>query len=377
MIWKKTNLEQVCQILDSKRIPITKKDRVEGDIPYFGATGILSFVNDFIFNEPLVLLGEDGAKWGAGENSAFKIDGKTWVNNHAHVLKPNREILLDDWLVYWLNFQNLNTFVSGATVPKLNQRNMKQIPVLLPPIEIQRDLVSKLDQAFEAIDQAIENTKKNIENVDELFQSQLDFLFSSKDDSWSTNSLSEIATLKYGYTEKSSDTGHYRYIRITDIDKQGKLRNETKQYLAYSLEAEEYLLKHNDLLMARTGATYGKVLLYDNIEPSVYASYLIRIDFNIPLDNEVYWFFSKSKSYWKQASQLSSGSAQPQFNGNALKKVSFSYPRHKDDQDILKEKCRAIFESTENLKQQYTAKLNELESLKMSILEKAFKGELI
>ena len=189
--------------------------------------------------------------------------------------------------------------------------------------------------------------------------------------------LSEIATLKYGYTEKSADTGQYRYIRITDIDKQGKLRTETKQYLAYSAEAEEYLLKHNDLLMARTGATFGKVLLYDNIEPSVYASYLIRIHFNIPLDNEVYWFFSKSKSYWKQATQLSSGSAQPQFNGNALKKVAFSYPKNKDDQEVFKEKCRAIFELTENLKQQYTAKLNELESFKMSILEKAFKGELV
>ena len=283
------------------------------------------------------------------------------------------------WVYYLLlySISYLSKKMTGATLQHVTKKELVATPVSLPNVPEQNRIVSQLDQAFEAIDQAIANTEKNIENVDELFQSQLDFLFSCKDDSWSTNVLSEIATLKYGYTEKSADTGHYRYIRITDIDKQGKLRTETKQYLAYSPEAEEYLLKHNDLLMARTGATYGKVLLYNNIEPSVYASYLIRIDFNIPLDNEVYWFFSKSKSYWKQATQLSSGSAQPQFNGNALKKVVLSYPNNKDDQEILKEKCKAIFELTDYLKQGYIAKLNELESLKMSILERAFKGELV
>ncbi|MBN4072959.1 restriction endonuclease subunit S, partial [Crocinitomix catalasitica] len=96
--WEVKDLGNVCDILDNKRKPITKKDRIEGDIPYYGATGVLSYVKDYIFDEQLVLLGEDGAKWESGDNSAFLIEGKTWVNNHAHVLRPNREVLDDNWL---------------------------------------------------------------------------------------------------------------------------------------------------------------------------------------------------------------------------------------------------------------------------------------
>ena len=91
--WKIRPLGEICDVLDNKRKPITKKNRIEGDIPYYGATGILSYVKDFLFDEQLVLLGEDGAKWESGANSAFIISGKTWVNNHAHVLRPIRTIL--------------------------------------------------------------------------------------------------------------------------------------------------------------------------------------------------------------------------------------------------------------------------------------------
>src|SRR5690606_24741583 len=94
--WPRRSSGHECDILDSVRVPITKKDRKAGDIPYYGATGIVDWVNEFLFDEPLVLVGEDGAKWGAGDQSAFRIKGKAWVNNHAHVLRPNRHVLDDD-----------------------------------------------------------------------------------------------------------------------------------------------------------------------------------------------------------------------------------------------------------------------------------------
>jgi type I restriction enzyme S subunit len=90
--WPTVKLGDVCEVLDFKRKPITKKDRISGEIPYYGATGIVDYVEGFLFEEKLVLLGEDGAKWGASEPSAFIVEGKTWVNNHAHVLRP-KEIL--------------------------------------------------------------------------------------------------------------------------------------------------------------------------------------------------------------------------------------------------------------------------------------------
>ena len=157
--WEIKRLGQVCENLDSQRKPITKKNRKKGNIPYYGATGIVDYVNNYIFNEKLLLLGEDGAKWNSGDECAFIINGKTWVNNHAHVLRPNRSILLDEWLVYNLNFQNLSPYISGMTVPKLNQGKMNEIEIPLPPLTEQKRIVTILNETFAAIGKAKASVK--------------------------------------------------------------------------------------------------------------------------------------------------------------------------------------------------------------------------
>jgi restriction endonuclease S subunit len=139
----------LCEVLDSKRQPITKKDRAPGPIPYYGATGVVDYVRDFIFDEDLVLLGEDGAKWGPGDKSAFGISGRTWVNNHAHVLRPDRKVVRDQWLIEYLNAVDLRDYVTGLTVPKLNQAQMRSIPVPVPTLAVQDELLSRLDTVFE------------------------------------------------------------------------------------------------------------------------------------------------------------------------------------------------------------------------------------
>jgi type I restriction enzyme S subunit len=142
-------LGDVCEVLDRFRVPVTKRDRVSGNVPYYGATGVQDYVAEWIFNEPLVLVGEDGAKWGANEKSAFQISGPSWVNNHAHVLRPDRSRILDEWLCEWLCHSDLAAFISGVTVPKLNQERMRNIPVPVIPIREQQDLLSRLQQVRE------------------------------------------------------------------------------------------------------------------------------------------------------------------------------------------------------------------------------------
>src|SRR5687767_9101922 len=93
--WQTKPLGELCDILDNQRKPITKRDRISGAYPYYGATGVLGYVEGFLFDEPLVLVGEDGAKWESGESTAFAVEGKIWVNNHAHVLRPHRTKILD------------------------------------------------------------------------------------------------------------------------------------------------------------------------------------------------------------------------------------------------------------------------------------------
>ena len=185
--WAKKPLGEVCDILDRLRKPITKRDRTPGPYPYYGATGVLDHVADYIFDEPLVLIGEDGAKWEAGENSAFKIDGKTWVNNHAHVVRPHRDEILDDWLIYFLNASDLMPFVSGMTVPKLNQGRLREIPIPIPPPEEQQRIVAVLDEAFEGLNRAHAHTEVNLENAQSFFLSALREVFRNDSRKWETN----------------------------------------------------------------------------------------------------------------------------------------------------------------------------------------------
>ena len=158
--YEMVTLGELVDILDSERRPITKSDRVEGEFPYYGATGVLDFVDGYIFDEKLVLVGEDGAKWGANEPSAFIIEGKTWVNNHAHVLRPNRTRILDKYLVHLLNFMDLSLYITGVTVPKLNQKNLRSISIPLPPISVQRVMVEQLEAQEEEIEVCRERIEK-------------------------------------------------------------------------------------------------------------------------------------------------------------------------------------------------------------------------
>ena len=144
-------LGEVCEILDSKRKPITKADRKQGKYPYYGATGIVDYIDDYIFDEKLVLIGEDGAKWGVGEKTAFIAEGKYWVNNHAHVLRPNRDKVLDEVLAVYIDSIDLAPYITGVTVPKLNQEKMRSIKIPLPPLEIQKQLVAEAEKEEEII----------------------------------------------------------------------------------------------------------------------------------------------------------------------------------------------------------------------------------
>ncbi|MGI9558740.1 MAG: N-6 DNA methylase [Thermodesulfobacteriota bacterium] len=202
-------LGQLVEVLDSKRKPLKKEYRVAGEIPYYGATGIIDYVNDYIFDEQLVLIGEDGAKWEAGENSAFIAKGKYWVNNHAHVIKPIRDKILDVYLVNVLNFMDLTSFITGVTVPKLNQANLLNIQIPLPPIEVQQEIVAELDGYQKIIDgcrQVVENYKPTIDI----------------DPSWEKKQLSELMIVDWGNTSLTKnayvDDGEYLGVSAAGID---------------------------------------------------------------------------------------------------------------------------------------------------------------
>ena len=368
--WELKTIGEVCEILDNKRKPITKRNRMAGDVPYYGATGILDYVEGFLFDEELVLLGEDGAKWGSGERSSFKIEGKTWVNNHAHVLRPNKLIVTDDWVVYNLNYQNLMPFVSGMTVPKLNQGTMRKIQIPVPPLPEQKRIVAILDEAFAAIDQAQANIERNIENAEELFQSKLEAVFSERGEGWEEKKLGEACKISMGQSPKGST---YNYERIGTPLINGPV--EFGQYpfsetvMAKWTTEPKKMCKKGDLILCVRGSTTGRINIAGFEACIGRGVALIRYDENQKWLN---YFIRPKQDY---IYSLGSGSTFPNVSGKILNEIEFPEPPI-EVQNSLIEVMDNLVENTNQILLVFKTKLQNINELKKSLLQKAFSGEL-
>jgi type I restriction enzyme S subunit len=160
--WEVKPLGKVAENLDSQRVPITSSDRKAGSIPYYGASGIVDYVDGFIFDEELLCVSEDGANLVARNYPiAFPISGKTWVNNHAHVLRfdnPYRQKFIE----LYLNLIKLDDFITGMAQPKLNRTMLDRIPIPFPDISEQQRIascLSSLDELITAETQKLEALK--------------------------------------------------------------------------------------------------------------------------------------------------------------------------------------------------------------------------
>jgi type I restriction enzyme S subunit len=145
--WSIRPLNEVVEFLDSRRIPVKASERSPGPYPYYGANGQQGTIHDYIFDEPTVLLAEDGGHFGEeGRAIAYSVSGKYWVNNHAHVLRPKPQTDLR-YLTRVLENYDVTPFVTGSTRGKLTQGSAQQIPVPLPPLAEQRRIAAILDKA--------------------------------------------------------------------------------------------------------------------------------------------------------------------------------------------------------------------------------------
>lgn len=172
-------LEKLVDILDNQRIPVnaTERQRRIGDIPYYGATGQVGTIDKAIFNETLILLGEDGVPFfDPTKHKAYEISGPSWVNNHAHVLRARPEVI-QRYLLHFLNIFNYTGYVNGATRLKLTQGDMKRIPVPVPDIDVQAKIVSKIDLVCQEVNNLKEQIALKKEITKGLRQSLLNSAF--------------------------------------------------------------------------------------------------------------------------------------------------------------------------------------------------------
>lgn len=260
-----------------------------------------------------VLIVKDGAT--TGKTAFFTHNMPSAVNEHVYILRAK-----DTILPYYLyravrseTFKNkLQPFIKGI-IGGISLE-FSGITVPLPSLEAQKEIVAEIEGYQKVIDGAravLDNYRPHIPINPE----------------WPMVELGSICKPEYGFTERAAENGDARFIRITDITEDGTLRKENPKFITLTDEAKESLLSKGDILVARTGATYGKTMLFEETYPAVFASFLIRLRFPNNLVNPLYyWVFAQSDAYWSQANALMTGGGQPQFNGNALIQLKFPLP---------------------------------------------------
>jgi type I restriction enzyme S subunit len=273
-------LAEVVEFLDNLRRPVTESDRKPGPYPYYGANGIQGTIDRFIFDEPLVLLAEDGGRFeNPARGIAYRIAGKTWVNNHAHVLRPRPGVDIG-FVCRVLENYDVTPFVTGTTRGKLTKAGAGEIPLPIPPLPEQRRIAAILDQA----DALRAKRREALAQLDSLTQSIFIEMFGDpavNPRGWPLMTVGSTAAKfsdgPFGSNLKSSDyteTG-VRVIRLQNIGV-GKLIDKDKAFV--SEQHFNKLRKHECLPGDVLIGTLGDPNLRACIQPATLARTLNKAD---------------------------------------------------------------------------------------------------
>ncbi len=295
--WEVKKLGDVCEIFDSLRKPITKSKRISGNYPYYGASGVQDYIDSFIFDGRYLLVGEDGAKWGKKETSSYIIEGKSWVNNHVHVLKLN-EYLIDSFVEYYLNYSDLNKYITGAVVPKLTQRALQSIIIPVPPFQTQYQIVEELD----CLTSIIEKQKKQLEELDNLAQAIFYDMFGDpieNEKGWETSTIDNVclsiirgpfgSALKKEFFVEKDDSTYKVYEQKNAINKNafiGTYYISKEMYKSLS----RFEVFPNDIIMSCSGTIGELYVIPYEAERGIINQALLKFTLNKKIERDYFLF---------------------------------------------------------------------------------------
>jgi len=298
-------LEDCCEILDSLRIPITASDREKGIYPYYGANGIQDYVSSYIFDDDLVLLAEDGGSFGSKTKPiAYRVSGKCWVNNHAHVLKP-KEGMDVDFLCYSLMFYNTEGLVNGATRQKLTQSAVRKMKIPKLNIDVQRNIVKEIKYVKSII--AIRG--KQLEKLSLLVRARFVEMFGDPISNpyelpvVKLGELSELITKGaspswqgFSYTDDSSQT---LFVTSENV-REGFFDLSSPKYIedGFNDKQKRSMIHKGDFLINIVGASIGRAAQF-NLECKAnmnQASALVRINDNRIIDKYLLVYLNSDKA---------------------------------------------------------------------------------
>ena len=377
--WPWKHLADTYENLDSRRVPITKSKRVSGDVPYYGASGIVDYVADYIFDEDILLVSEDGANLLARTYPiAFSISGKTWVNNHAHVLRF-KNICSQRFLEYYLNSISLEPYVTGMAQPKLNQKSLNSIAVPSPPLPEQERIVAILDEAFAAIATATANAEKNLANAREVFESQLHRTFERIKTTYPADTLEHVCEqITVGHVGSMASKyvdGGVPFLRSKNV-RPFNVSLEDLVYIddAFHASLKKSSLRPGDLVLVRTGYPGTAAVIPESMAVANCSDLVIVRTGPRVAPEYLCLFFNSSFGRATVGGRLV-GAAQKHFNVTEAKKTLVPIPPIDMQQTVLEQAVQQR-DLSMRIEQAAHRKLALLAELKQSILHKAFTGEL-
>lgn len=288
MSWPTRPLKWVASSLDGRRIPIRADLREAGPYPYFGANGIQDYVADYLFDEEVVLIGEDGAPFfDPLKNVAWRVTEKCWVNNHAHVVRPER--IHGGYLAYALNTVDYRLYVTGSTRDKLTAEAMGNIRLPYPPLDEQRRIADFLDRETARIDELIATRDEQVHRLNErIDRVMLDELsgrcieIQSGRYEWWGDLPSGWTVEKIGWHYSSqlgkmldeaafkNATGEYLpYLRNTNVQWFRIDTTDTKLMPFSTAERTKFSLKRGDLLVCE-GGEVGRSAMWEDEDLEMY-----------------------------------------------------------------------------------------------------------
>ena len=290
----------------------------------------------------------------------------------------------------------------GTTFNAITGNQLKTFEIPLSPLPEQHRIVAKIEELFTKLDAGINELHKAQSQLKRYRQSVLKAAFEGKlTEAWRAEHQDEIEPaapiasdlpkewtwamvgkiaqqIHYGYTESATnDPIGPKFLRITDIQNNSVNWDSVPYCRIDEVKQQQYLLKENDLVFARTGATVGKsFLIQGSIPDAVFASYLIRIVLEKETNAKFVYTFFQSQSYWMQIHQGKVGSGQPNVNAKVLSQITLPLPPLPEQQAIVSE-VESRLSVADEVEKTVTAELKRAEQLRQSILKKAFSGELV
>jgi len=348
--WEIVKLEEFIDIYDKERIPLSEMERAnrKGVYPYCGANGVLDYIDDYIFEGEFILLAEDGGSYGKFENSCYMMNGKFWVNNHAHIIKVKKNKSTNHFLLYMLNFLDLRSYVVGSTRVKLNQEYLKQIKVSYPPLPEQQKIAGILgtvDEAIAKVDKAIEKTERLKKGLmRELLTKGIghkefkDTEVGRIPKEWEVVKLGKITEINKEARDPTKEFPQrkFLYIDIDSVENETGIIKDVKDIIGKEAPSRARRVVHcNDIIMS-TVRPYLKAFA---IIPERYENQICSTGFAVfTCKNEItslyllYTLFSKLVI--EQCNRMMVGGQYPALNNSQVEKIKIPLPPLPEQQKI-------------------------------------------